>query len=321
MSLNLERAAPVAAGVTMAVIFGLSFSFTKTALRTFAPLDLLALRFFLAALAMAVLAATGLIRLNLSGGRWRGLLPLAAFQPVAYFLCETAGIRSTPASEAGMIIGAIPVVVAVMAALFLGERPNIIQSLFIAAPSLGMIAMVAGSPRNGEKAHLAGLLFLFGAVLAASLYSVLSRRLSRDFTPVEATAVMMWTGAAVFGSLALGDHLLSGTGLPLRALAEPSVLGSLAYLGLLSSVAAFFLFNYMFRHLEAVRTVVYTNLTTVVSVFAGVLFLGERLDLQQWAGGGLILLGVWGTNRFGAKNALLPPQGDLSENRPVDGSA
>ena len=119
MSFDLTRTAPVAAGVTMAVIFGLSFSFTKTALESLAPMDLLALRFSLAALAMAVLAAAGVIRLDLSGGRWRRLIPLAVFEPVAYFLCETAGIRATSAAEAGMIIGAIPVVVAVMAAFFL----------------------------------------------------------------------------------------------------------------------------------------------------------------------------------------------------------
>ncbi|MGQ9778266.1 MAG: DMT family transporter [Bacillota bacterium] len=301
MSLDLTQTAPVAAGVTMAVIFGLSFSFTKTALGSLAPMDLLALRFSLAALAMAVLAAAGVIRLDLSGGRWRRLLPLAVFQPVVYFLCETAGIQVTSAAEAGMIIGAIPVVVAVMAAFFLGERPGLGQSFFVVASSLGIILIVLGFPPKEGKTHLLGLLLLFGAVLAAGFYSVLSRRLAGEFTPLETTAVMMWTGAAVFVPLAFGLHLSSGTAFPFRALTEPPVLLSLAYLGLLSSVAAFFLLNYMFRHLAAVRTVVYTNLTTLVSVLAGVFLLGERLGPRQWLGGGLILLGVWGTNRFAPK--------------------
>ncbi|NLG83425.1 MAG: DMT family transporter [Firmicutes bacterium] len=292
------RVAPVAAGVAMAVIFGLSFSFTKTALRFLTPMDLLALRFGLAALAMAILAFTGTFRLDFAGKYWRRLIPLALCEPVIYFLCETAGIQATSAAEAGMVIGAIPVVVAIMAAFFLGERPGLGQSFFIAASSLGIVLTFLGGPPSGGDSHPEGFLFLGVAVLAAGFYSVLSRRLAEEFSPLATTAVMMWMGAAVFIPLALGLHLVSGTAFPFRVLGAPPVLLSLAYLGLFSSVAAFFLLNYMFHHLAAVRTVIYTNLTTLVSILAGVFFLGEHLAPYQWLGGGLILLGVWGTNRF-----------------------
>ena len=253
----------VAAGLGMAAIFGFSFLFTKTALAVLSPIDLLGLRFTLAALAMLVLAAIGLIRLNLTGRRWGRLLLLSAVQPVAYFLCETAGVKLTSASEAGVIIGTIPVAVAILAALLLHERPNRVQVLFIISSSLGVAVMVAG--HGFGRSHLGGILLLLGAVLAASFYSVFSRRLSREFTPMEMTTVMMCTGAVVFDLISLAAHWSAGSPIPFAALRLPAVWIPLAYLSVLSSVAAFFLVNFMLGRLEAARTVAYTNLTSFVS--------------------------------------------------------
>ncbi|MGE5549886.1 MAG: DMT family transporter [Bacteroidota bacterium] len=294
----------IAAGIGMASIFGFSFLFTKKALAALSLLDLLAVRFTIAAGVMFLLAAIGLIRVDLSRRRWLRLLPLAAVQPVAYFFCETAGVKLTTASEAGVIIGSIPVVVAIMAAVFLRERPAALQMLFIISSSFGVALMVAGGGGLG-RGHLGGLFLLLGAVLSAGFYSILSRRLRGEFSPMEITLVMMGAGAVVFNTVALAAHLAAGSSFPAAALVRPSVWMPLLYLGLLSSVAAFFLVNFMLSKLEATRTVAYTNLTSLVSLMAGVLILGERLHWHQWAGGVLILAGVWGTNRFARAQAVL----------------
>ncbi len=288
----------------MAAIFGFSFLFTKTALASLAPADLLGFRFALAAVALTILAAAGLVHVDLSRWRWVRLLPLAAIQPVAYFFCETGGVKLTSASEAGAIIGTIPVVVAILAAVVLGERPGFLQILFILASPLGVALMAAGGGFGGS--HLGGMLLLLGAVLAAGIYSILSRHHSKDFNPVEITMVMMWLGAVVFNAVALGGHLAAGSAIPWPVLARPSVWVPLGYLGLLSSVGAFFLVNFMLGRMEAARSVAYTNLTTLVSVLAGVLIFRERFYWYQGIGGLLILIGVWGTNRFGRSAPVMP---------------
>lgn len=118
--------------------------------------------------------------------------------------------------------------------------------------------------------------------------------------------VMMWLGAVVFNALALGGHLAAGSAIPWPVLARPSVWVPLGYLGLLSSVGAFFLVNFMLSRMEAARSVAYTNLTTLVSVLAGLLILQESFHWYQGIGGILILLGVWGTNRFGRPTPVMP---------------
>ncbi|MGE5527854.1 MAG: DMT family transporter [Patescibacteria group bacterium] len=296
MSNERGSAVTVAAGLAVAGIFGFSFIFTKRVLGYIAPPDLLALRFVAAASAMTAMAAAGLIRIDLTRRRWVKLLPLAVVQPVLYFLCESYGVKLTAASEAGAIIGTIPVAVAVLAAVCLRERPGALQIVSILASSAGVAIMAAGG--GFGRGRLAGILLLFGAVLAAGIYSVLSRSQSREFKPMEITMVMMWTGACAFTLMAFGGHWLMGTRPPFAALARPAVWIAVLYLGLLSSVAAFFLVNFLLGRLEAARTMVYTNLTTLVSVLAGVFVLGESFRWHQGIGGALILLGVFGINRF-----------------------
>ena len=199
----------------MAAIFGFSFLFTKTVLKFLAPADLLGFRFALAALALTTLAAAGLVRVDLSRGAGSGCCPWRSSSPSLYFFCETGGIKLTSASEAGAIIGTIPVVVAILAAVVLGERPGFVQSLFILASPLGVALMAAGGGLGGSR--LGGMLLLLGAVLSAGIYSILSRHHSKEFTPVEITMVMMWMGAVVFNVVALGGHLAAGSAIPWSA--------------------------------------------------------------------------------------------------------
>ena len=69
------------------------------------------------------------------------------------------------------------------------------------------------------------------------------------------------------------------------------------YLGVLSSVVAFFLINYTLTRLKASQSAVFTNLVTVITVFAGVLIRKETFDIGQALGAIVIILGVWTANR------------------------
>lgn len=291
-----------AAGIAVAVIFGLSFLATKTALNRLDSIDLLALRFTLAATGLILLIIMGWVRVDLSGRRWVTLIPLTIFQPITYFLCETWGVKLTSPSESGMIIGSIPVIVTVLAAILLNERPTKVQSLFILFSFTGVAVIVAGGGRIGGS-HLTGFLLLFGAALSAGLYNILSRRHSQRFAPVEITLVMMIIGALGFNGSSLIIHG------PIRWLATYRLLGQISiglpllYLGILSSIIAFFLLNFMLSRVEAARAAAYINLTTVVAVVAGVFLNGDPLHAFHAIGGILILLGVWGANRFRSVNA------------------
>ena len=297
----MHKTANYLAGIGYAVIFGFSFLFTKAALGNLAPFEVLFFRFALASTAMGLILAFGLVKSNLKEkvASRRGLRDLAITclcQPLLYFTAETFGVRESSSSVAGVMIGAIPAGVAVVSFWMLKERLSLRQAVSLAASIFGvaLIALASGGSAQGSGS-MKGFLFLLGAVASATLYNIYSRRTSRWFTPFETTFAMMLTGTLVFGIAALAGGAASGTltGLPERALASWQ---GIVYLGLLSSVVAFFLMNFTLSRMLASQSVVFTSLTSIVAMAAGVLIRGESFGLLQALGSAAIILGVWGTN-------------------------
>ncbi|WP_051276582.1 DMT family transporter [Desulfovirgula thermocuniculi] len=227
-----------------------------------------------------------------------------------YFTCETYGVKQTSASESSIIISLVPVAVFLFSGVMLREKINVCQGLCVVASVAGVALMAAAGPGGAVESggsHLQGVLWLLGAVLAAALYTILSRRAGSHFSAFEVTLVMMWAGALAFGAAGLAEGALTGCAAALvHAWQRPVVLGGLLYLGLIASVAAFFLYNYAVAHMPASRAAVFLNLVPVTSCVAGFLFFGERLGSWQLAGAALILLGVWGTNYFAGRGGRAP---------------
>lgn len=284
------------------LIFGFSFIFTKGALDYVTPHQLLALRFITAAVVLTLLRILGIIKINLKNRPWGRVLLLALFQPVLYFILETTGVNLTTASEAGLMIALIPVWVTLLAALFLKEIPSPLQAVSIFISVLGVGVIILGGGRLATSGHTLGLFALLGAVLSAAIFTTLSRWLSQHFRPIELTFVMMWVGAIVFGGLTVyeAQNGLAPTRI-LPLLQYKQVWTAVLYLGILSSVVAFFGMNYFIARIGAARSAVFANLATIVSVAAGIGLRGEPFHWYHLVGGILILLGVAGTNRFGTR--------------------
>jgi drug/metabolite transporter (DMT)-like permease len=291
----------ILAGAGWSTIFGLSFLMTKGALDAFRPLTLLFLRFGLATAALGALAAAGIARLDYRGKPKAQLALVCLFQPVLYFALETYGLRETRSSTAGLILGALPAAVAALSAAALKERLAARQALGLAASVLGVAAVaLAGGGTEGRADSPRGILLVAAALASAAVYNVLSRRARLAYSPVELTFAMMASGAAAFGLLALVEGLASGESfLPAAAPAEAWL--AVGYLGLLSSVLAFFLVNLSLSRLKASQAAVFGGLTPCVALAAGVLFRGESAGWLELVGATAILAGIWATNSKGGE--------------------
>ncbi len=293
---------PYVASATAAVIFGFSFLFTKAALDSLDMFQLLGSRFLVAAVFMLVLRASKLIKVEITSEKVKDLLLVALLQPILYFVFETIGVDLTSASESGILIALIPVAVAIFAAGILKERLTFWQWLSILA-SVGGVVLIT-LPRFQEgSGQLVGILALLGAVLAGALYQIFSKKASSTSSPVEVTYMMMWVGAVLFNALGIIKSL--GTSdLPsyFSAFMGKDTLFAILYLGILSSVVAFFCMNFALSHLTPSKSAVFINLTPVVSVLAGVLFRGESFAPVQILGAAVVLLGVWGVGKGSGKD-------------------
>ncbi|MBI9012762.1 MAG: DMT family transporter [Clostridiales bacterium] len=297
----MKKINPMIIGIIPFAIFGLSFLFTKVAIDSFDDVfHLLGLRFLLAVLGLTVMMLIGVIKIDMKGKSIKALLLVALFQPIFYFTFETFGIKYSSSSQAGVMIAFIPVVVTLFAVVFLKERTNRLQLIFIFLSVIGVLIM--NSDVTFTLDSLKGTLFLMGAVLSAAFYQVLSRHASKEYSSLEITYIMMCVGAIFFNIIGLYNSFQSGT---LTAYLKPLItldlIVPLLYLGILSSVFAFFLINYVLSHVAASKASVLANLTTIIAIVAGVLFLDESFSMIMIVGSVLILIGVYGTARVKVK--------------------
>ncbi|KXZ39515.1 Permease of the drug/metabolite transporter (DMT) superfamily [Alkalithermobacter thermoalcaliphilus JW-YL-7 = DSM 7308] len=298
---------PFLAGCSTSIIFGMSFLFSKQALNVTDPISLLSFRFLTAFVVMSLLIKFNVIKINYKHKNIKNLFLLSLMQPIIYFIFETYGIKYSSSSEAGIMLALIPIFVTLMAFIFLKERPCNIQLLFILLSVTGVVYMIIMQGSSSRYSSFIGTFFLFGAILAASAFNIISRKLSSEFTPMELTYSMMASGAFFFNFINLLIHIKNNT---LNNYFDPikstNFVISILYLGILSSIIAFFLVNFTLSKLEASKSAVFANLSTVVSIIAGVLILKEKFYYYNFIGSAMILIGVWGTNYFDKKseNAL-----------------
>ncbi|MCK4259763.1 MAG: DMT family transporter [Halanaerobiales bacterium] len=277
------------------LIFGLEFVFVAQALEKIQPMHLLGFRFILSVLTLTIFKFLGLIKVNFQKKGLRSLFILSLLQPVIYFILETIGIGKTSATEAGIIIATIPVMVTILTLLFLKESTSLFQ-IFSSLLSIGgviLITVMAGS--SGESSSLFGISLLFLAVFTYAIYMILVRKVSSIFTPVEITYVMMWAGAIVFNVISIAQHFYKGSlNEYFIPLGFSNVLISIFYLGVVSTLG-FFLGNYIIANLGASRSAIFANLTTIIAILAGIMIRHDQFYWYHAVGTIMILLGVFGS--------------------------
>jgi drug/metabolite transporter (DMT)-like permease len=302
----LKKSFPYLAGIGFATIFGFSFMFSKIALEYTTAFQLIGLRFLLAAIIFEILRRLKIIKIKIGVNDFKSLLPIAIFQPVIYFFGETFGIQNASSGVVGLFIGLIPVVVAILAYFALGEKLSRGQVFFMIVSISGivLISMMLMLDKNNMDTNIFGLVCLIITVLAAGIYNILSRKASKYYDPVSITYVMMLFGAIVFNFIGAIDSIIYHYSYfaPLSSL---DFWVALIYLGLFSSIGAFFLMNYTLSKIPASQSALFVNLTTVISVFASAFLLKETFAYYHIIGSILIVAGVWGTNKFKEKNQLI----------------
>lgn len=298
------------AALTSAVIFGMSFMFSKLALEVAAPTVLLAFRFTVAVAAMSLVvlvnALVGKLRgrplfaFSLRGKPVYKLVLLGIVQPVAYFIFENYGILYTSSAVAGTIIAAVPVCCILMDVLVLHERVTLKQVL-CALGAIGGVALISAG--GAVMVSALGMLFLLLTMLSDTLYYGISHNAAKRFTPFEMTYVMFIVGMVVF----IPVGLIYAGGLHSPLITGPMHDGgfwvAVLYLGLLSSVLAYGLLNFANSHLSVSETSLFSNVTTVVSVLAGVVLLKEPFSVWQMLGVAVILVCVFVANVSGGKES------------------
>lgn len=287
------------AAVGVYTLWGFSFLASKVGQEAATPFVLIAYRFDIAVLVLSIPIILGKVKIRLRGKNIKPLLLLGAMEPCIYFIGEQYGLRFTNSAFSGLMIAVIPIVTLIMAAAFLKDRPSRAQWLF-SLLSIAGIALITVVENSGGQVQLIGVIFLIAAVISGSAYGVISRGISDEFSVYERTYFMQLMGGVFYTVLALIEQR-GNLGALVAPFADGGFVISLLYLALGASVLGYSLFNYAVSNAPMANVVSLCNLTTVISVVAGVVLLDEPFSPVSAIAMLAVLVGIWGVQKFPPK--------------------
>ncbi|HEY6644272.1 DMT family transporter [Povalibacter sp.] len=275
--------------IALMVMWGSTFVVTKAAARDFPPMVLATLRFLIAALVLVPLALSrgGLQQLP-QPRPWRTLLLMSFVGIAAFATTFTYALVYGSASQGALIYAALPAAIAFAAIVFLGERPSRRQLAGIALSIAGVaLLIVAGEADAGSPDPVAGALWMIGAVVAWTAYTVFAKRLAH-VDNIVVIAIISTLGTAMLLPFAAIELLQTDWTVP-----SVSAWTAPLFLGIVASALAYIVYGYVLRELDTSVVGTYTNLDPIVGVLIAVLLFGESLHAGQIVGGLIALAGMW----------------------------
>ena len=303
--MNTDRRTAVAALTAAGLLWGTTVPLSKVALEWLPPGWLALVRFTVAA---AVLL--GVARFRVRAACRPAVLATGALGYGGTVLVQNLAITRTSVSHAALLIGAAPVMVAIIAAVWHRSvaRPAAWAGF---AVSLAGVALVAGGGGGGATMGGDGLVLL--SVLLSAGFTVSQGRLLRGQDPIAVTAVQFAAAALV----ALPVALVSGR-IPAAPGSGPML--AVAVLALGGTVLPFTLFAFGQRALPAEVAGAFLNLEPLVGAMAGVVAFGDPLGAGQLMGGAAIVGGIGLSTlrltQLRRRPAVTPPLAAPARSRP-----
>ena len=260
------------------LLWGTTVPLSKLALHWLPPGWLTFVRF---AVAAAILLPAA--RHRLRGALRPVVLASGALGYGGSVVVQNAGITRTSVTHAALLIGTVPVLVAIIAAVW---HRTVARPLAWAgfALSLAGVGLVTGG--RGGGAGAAGDALVLASLVLSAAFTVAQTRLLRGRDPIAMTAVQ-FLGAALavlpFAAATEGGPAMPGTTGAILATSALAAGGTLL---------PFALFAYAQSRVPAEVAGAFLNIEPLVGAAAGVVFFGNPARPGQLAGGAAILAGI-----------------------------
>ncbi len=197
--------------------------------------------------------------------------------------------RTVASSIAGMMNGALPVVVIVVTSIWMRTKPSGQRIVAILVGFIGIVLIAVPSINDGTTADVKGIFYLLAALMCYAVALNMARPLQAIYSP--ATLMLRVVLISTVLSAPLGIIALRSTRFSLP------LFGSTVILGALGSGFAFLLFGTLLKRTGTVRAMIPTYFTPIVGTLLGVLFNGEKVLALSLIGMLIVILGAWLTSR------------------------
>lgn len=274
---------------TIAFVWALNFTVVKASLSEFDPYTFNAIRFILAASFLWIVIAKNSAWFSIQKSDWKWLIPLGLLGNLIYQWLFIIGINYTYAANAAVMLGTIPIWVALFSHLLKMERMNRLKSLGIVFAFSGVVLIVVygKNPISFSSDTFFGDLMIIAAAMVFGMFTILSKQFLTRYTPLQFSAIMTTIGAFSLTLIAIPFIPITGWGT-----LSTSAWGGAIYSGLLAIGLAYLIWNNGILKVGAVKTATYQNLVPVLGLLFGIIILGETLEWVQYAGSAIVIAGI-----------------------------
>lgn len=282
----------------MILVWGISFLNTRVLLDAgLTPTEIFVFRFIIAYFSLLIIC-----RFKVRYCGWRDELLFVVCGVAggsAYFIAENTALEYTLISDVAVLVSTAPLTTALMGAIFYRDERITWMTC------LGMVIAFIGSVMLAMKNGLVwgdsiiGDLLALSAAFVWAFYSMALKRLNRSYTTLFITRKLFFYGIVS----AMPFLLLKNNNFDWNTFRQPEVWGNLLYLGLICSMAAYFIWGITVKRIGAVRASNYFYLSPIISMIAAAVWFGERTTIVAYVGCLLILAGVIIAEKFKRKPA------------------
>jgi drug/metabolite transporter (DMT)-like permease len=218
------------------------------------------------------------------GGRdWLSLVVIGVLWFGVYNVALNQGEHHVDAGTSAMLIQISPILIALLATLFLGERFTRWLAIGLVLAFGGVVLIGVSLP--GGHNDLAGVLLCLLAALVYSVSLVVQKPLVSRLSALHVTWLACTVGA--LACLPFAGQLVSES-----RDASASDLWWVVYLGVFPTAIAFTTYAFALQHMNAGSLGLSTYFVPPLTIFLGWLFLGESPPGMAYVGGALALVGV-----------------------------
>ncbi|HET6625537.1 MAG TPA: DMT family transporter [Nocardioidaceae bacterium] len=215
---------------------------------------------------------------------WPGLVVCGVLWFGIYNLTLNEGERRVDAGTAAMLIQVAPILIAILATVFLRERPTWYLGAGLLLAFAGVCLIGLSTSGDGGR-DLLGVALCLVAAAAYSVSMILQKPLLGRLSALEVTWFACTIGVLVCLPFA-GDLLRTVGEVPL------SSIGWIVYLGVFPTAIAFTTFAFALARMDASNLGVTTYLVPPITIALGWLFLREVPPIVAVVGGAVSLVGV-----------------------------
>lgn len=269
------------------VLWGLSFVATKICLEVLSPSEIIAARFIMALVVIGFIARVKGLSFGFIRRQWHLLIGLALIL-TAHLLIQVEGLNATTASNTAWLSSMIPVFIALLSIMFLGERMQLIQILGIIVAVFGVVVLVSrGDLTNLDFIKSYGDWLVLLSCLTWSVYTILGKKTGNN-SSLAVTLVVL-----AISSLIMVPPVILMSGLEVYWRLSLKHVAALLFLGILCMGVAYWLWFEGLKRKPAGRVGAFLYIEPLSTMLAAPVFLGEAITPSLIIGGILVVVGVW----------------------------